>query len=94
MSEEREKLNLTKEQAGDLINGDLEGFKVISDKIVGHRRWSVDHYVIVERESDGKFFGGHYSVGATESQWERPFEYDEPKFNQVFKKEKTIVVYE
>lgn len=45
---------------------------VVSDEIVGHRRWSVDRYMVFEHE--GKLYGVNYSVGATESQEERPWE--------------------
>lgn len=49
------KLELTKEQAQELIWGDLEGFEVIEDEIVDNRRWSIDHRIVVKRLEDGKF---------------------------------------
>ena len=91
---EREKLTLTKEQAREIAWGDDPNLEIISERIIGRRRWSVDYEVIVKRCSDGKLFRDKYSVGATEGQDERPWEYTEPDFREVFPKEKTIVVYE
>lgn len=34
--------------------------------IIGHRRWNVDYYKVVE--VDGKYYGGMYDLPATESQ--------------------------
>lgn len=90
----REKLIVTKEEARDIIYEDHEDYDVISDEITDHRRWSVDHEVIIKRLSDEKFFQGNYSRGATESQDEKPFEYSEPEFTEVFLTTKTIQVYE
>lgn len=90
----KEKLQLSKKDARNLISEDLPGYKVIQDRIVDHGRWTVSHEVVVQRESDGKFFKGGYRRGATESQDEMPFEYDEPDFAEVEKKEKIIYVYE
>lgn len=50
-------------------------WSAIEDRVTGVRRWSVDHEIIFE--FNGKFYRTHYSIGATESQDERPWEYDE-----------------
>jgi len=89
----REKLTLTQEQGRELIYGDLDGYTVIKDKIVDHNRWSVIHKIIVQRNSDGKYFQDHYSVGATENQDEGPYEWDNPSFTEVFPVETTIIEY-
>ncbi len=89
----REKLELTKEQARELIWEDTEGFTVISDEMTSQSRWSIHHCVVVKREADGKYFEGTYSKGATENQDESPFEYEEPNFLQVWPKEKTVIEY-
>lgn len=94
MSEQREKLNLTKEQARELIDDYNDGFEVVSDEIIDQRRWVTVHKVIVRRLSDSKFFTDHYQHGSTESQDECPYEYTEPDFTEVFPKEKKIVTYE
>lgn len=90
----REKLALTKEQARDIIWGSNKDFIEIQDDIVEHRRWSVVHEIIVQRKSDGKYFKDNYNTGATENQDERPYEYTEPNFTEVFPVTKTYTDYE
>ena len=92
---EKEQLQITKEQAADLANGDYDNtiFEVISNKIVGTSRWTGRYELIIKRLSDGKFFKDHYQTGLTESQDEGAYEYSEPKFLEVFPVEKTITVY-
>lgn len=91
---EREKLTLTKREAQESIWGDLEGFKLVENKITSTSRWSIHYELVIQRELDGKYFRDYYTVGATEQQDEGPFEYDEPDFNEVFPVEKVIVDFE
>ena len=91
----REKLVLTKEQARSIIYEDTDEYDIISDEMIGKRRWSIDYYVVIKRVADGKFFADLYSRGATEYQDdERPFEYTVPNFTEVFPVEKKIIVYQ
>lgn len=71
-----------------------EGGTTIYDKIIKHRRWSVDHERVFE--VDGKFYRTIYSVAATEGQDERPYQYDPAEIEcpEVFPKEVTTVIYE
>lgn len=87
---EREKLVISKEVAQELLYGDDINFKVIEDKITDKSRWSVHHRIVIQRKSDNKFFSDTYGLGATESQSEQPWEYNEPNFIEVFPVEKTI----
>ena len=48
-------------------------YVAIEDRIVGHSRWSVDHEIIFKYE--GRFWRTTYSVAATESQDESPWQY-------------------
>jgi len=89
----REKLNLTSEQGRDIIDGHYN-FAIIEDKIVGKRRWSIEYEIVVQRKSDGKYFKDGYRRGATEGQDERPYEYSEPNFTEVFPVTKTYIDYE
>lgn len=91
---EKLKLTFTEQEARNIVYEDHEDFEVISDEIHDERRWVNCHEVIVKRISDGKFFRSHYEVGKTESQDQRPYEYDDPTFHEVFKTTKTITVYE
>jgi len=90
----KEQLKLTAEEAREIIWGDSDEFKVVSDTITGLSRWSVKHKLIIQRLSDNKFFASNYSRGATEIQDEQPYEYGDPVFEEVFPVEKNIIVYE
>ena len=90
---EREKLKLSKEDAKAVISDDLDGFKVIQDTIESTGRWSENHDIIIQRESDGKYFGDGYSRGLTEMQDEFPYDYSDPDFTEVFPKVIEITSY-
>lgn len=90
----KEKLQLTKEEANDILMEDKDGYIIVYDNIVGKSRWTVQHEIVIKRESDGKFFKDYYDVGATESQDVGPYENSNPDFTEVEKKEKVIIVYE
>lgn len=65
----------------------------IEDRIVGKSRWSDRHEVIFPM--DGKFYRAYYSVGSSEMQDERPWEYEkEVEITEVHKVPKTIEVWE
>lgn len=49
---------------------------VILDEITDNSRWSIHHRVVFTWK-DGKTYEAFYSVGATECQEERPWEYDD-----------------
>ena len=55
-----------------------EGGEIVSDVIVGHRRWEVDHELTFRLASQpaGEAWLVSYSVGATETQDQRPWEYE------------------
>lgn len=91
----RETLKFSRDRGREIIFDDDDKFTVIKRDIVDTSRWSIITDVIVKRLSDGKLFKSCYSQGATESQDERPYEYDEfAEFTEVFAVEKTITVYE
>jgi hypothetical protein len=70
-----------------------DGGETVYDKMIGRRRWSIDWERVFKHE--GRFYRTLYSVGSTESQDERPYEYegDEIECVEVFPQEKTITVY-
>lgn len=80
----REKLVLTKDQARDILSDDQDEYQIIEDKVVSNQRWSTYNRLVIQRISDGRFFATYYSAGATEQQEERPWEYEEPNFREVF----------
>jgi hypothetical protein len=60
----------------DYLRNELDlPYSAIFDEITDNGRWSIYHRCIFE--DNGKFYETHYSVGATESQDERPWEYEE-----------------
>lgn len=56
---------------GDASDG---SFELLTSEIVDTSRWSIMHEAIFRYKD--KFYRTCYSVGATESQDERPYEYD------------------
>lgn len=94
MSAEREKITFSAEVARELEWGSDPNFEVVEDVLYDTSRWSTHHRLTIKRKSDGKFFQSTYRRGATEMQDEKPFEYSEPVFNEVFRVEKTIISYE
>lgn len=65
----------TKEFLVDELGLPWEG-PVLSDTITDNGRWSIHHELVFKNPEDGKCYLCSYSVGATESQDERPWEYD------------------
>lgn len=62
----------------DLEDGqEDERFKKIETEHVGSRRWSQDYSTVIEDKQKGLFFCTSYSVGSTENQDERPYEFEE-----------------
>lgn len=90
----REKLILTKEQGRQIIFGDTDDFIEIENEITSKARWADEHRIVIQRKSDGKYFADYYRTGATESCDERPYEWDEPNFTEVFPIQQIITVYE
>jgi len=81
-------------EISEIAWGDNPKFVQLSKDIVDKTRWSIHYRVILQRVSDNKFFETYYSVGATESQDQVPYEDDEMILTEVFPVEKTITVYE
>lgn len=91
----KETLKLTPEEGRNIVWEDSADFKLVKKEIEDSSRWSIIYVAVFERLSDGKLFKTCYSIGATESQDERPFEYDgEAIFTEVQAVEKTVIVYE
>lgn len=66
---------------------------ILSDKVTDNSRWSIHHELIFQL--DGKTYQTTYSVGATESQDERPWDYDdEVTCTEVRPVRKEVVVWE
>lgn len=84
-----------KEELQKMTWGDYsDGYRIVEDTISGTGRWSVYHDMVFEYES--KFYRTSYSVAATESQCEEPYEYENDMVDctEVEPIQKTITVYE
>lgn len=90
-----ESLVLSNRQCIDLTCGDvISDVRLISDTIDGTGRWEVHYELIVERISDGTFWSGLYSRGATEYQDTAGYDDDTIRFKQVVPRERMVTVYE
>ena len=70
-------MKFSKDMLKDLVWGDAGAeYTKVQEEMVGNRRWSIDYYMVFKVESTGKYYQSIYSVGATESQDERPYEYE------------------
>jgi hypothetical protein len=87
-------LKLSSEVACEIVYEDSDEYTVVEDIITGKSRWSIMHDVIFMDNITGKYYKGDYSVGATESQDESPWEYvKEVTFTEVEPYNVTVVKY-
>lgn len=76
----------------ELVYEDHDEAEIIKDEICDNSRWSIIHDLIFKIGE--KYYRTSYSVGATECQDERPFEYgEETECIEVVPVTKTIIVY-
>lgn len=76
----------------EVLWNDAEDVEIVVNEIMDTSRWST-HYTLIFKK-DGKYYQTSYSVGATESQDERPWEYeDEVECVEVEPYEKTVIDY-
>lgn len=66
---------------------------IISDKIDSKSRWSIKYRRVFKH--DDKFFETYYSIGATESQDQIPYDEEEDliECREVFPEQVTVTVY-
>ncbi len=68
-------------------------WSALEDRVIETTRWSVIHEIVFEHE--GKFYETSYSIGATEMQHERPWEFEkEVECTEVRKVQKLVEVWE
>ena len=86
-------MKFKKEFLQDIVHGDAPDVEIIKDDIIEHSRWSVLHELVFRH--GGNLYMTTYSVGATESQDESPFEYDDDEIEvtEVVAKEVTVTHY-
>ena len=87
------KLVLTTEEAQEFIWGGNAGWKTVSQRTVGKRRWFSEEEIIVQHEETGRTFRSHFDEPLTEVQDGGRWEYDEPEFAEVWPHEVTTMEY-
>lgn len=82
---------ITKTFTKDYLRDELDlPYNAEEDKVIDNSRWSINHEIIF-KDTDGKMYSTYYSVGATESQDESPWEYeDEIECTEVELREITV----
>jgi len=93
MEKQREKITFTKDQARNIAYNDNPNFEEVLTELSDQTRWSTVKRIVVKRVADGKFFESYYSVGSTECQEQRAYEYDEPVFIEVFAEKVEVIKY-
>jgi hypothetical protein len=86
-------VKFNKRDLEELLEDDHGDFKKIKCDMVDKTRWSIVNELVFQYKNE--FYKTTYSYGATESQDERPFEYDpeEIECEEVYPVQKTITVY-
>lgn len=83
----------TGEQMRYVLYSDDPEAEVLEDSLIDTSRWSTHHNLVFKK--DGKTWETQYSRGATESQDEQPFEYqDKVVCMEVHQVPKTVMVWE
>ena len=79
----------------DLVTGwsPNSRFEFLQVELVGSTRWSLNYQAVVLDHDTGQHYKTNYSIGSTEEQDERPFEYDPPAWVEVFPVLQTVTVY-
>ncbi len=85
-------MKLSNKVMQDILWGESEVGEVVEDKVIDTTRWSVIHSLIFRYED--KHYSTSYSIGATESQDESPWQYEpEVECTEVKKVEKVVEVW-
>lgn len=85
-------MKLTSEEGRLILWGDHEDWQEVkgTKHITDNGRWSIYRVAVFKHLPTGKHYEFGWSVGATESQDESPFEYDEPTPIEVVAEEVVI----
>ena len=89
-------MKYSKEEMQAMVYEDSDKLIQVENKISGNSRWSVQYDVVFRDVATGKHYSSSYSKGATESQDERPYEYDgdEIEVTEVEQVAQTVMVWE
>lgn len=85
-------MKFSKTDLQEMAWGESERFTKVKDEVDGNGRWSIYHSVIFKDTETGKHYSSSYSVGATECQDEKPYEYESDEIECCEVVEKEVVV--
>lgn len=72
-------MRISEELARELAYCDIgqthKGFKVVHNALIGTTRWGTRHLLVIQTIGERWFWGHFYTQGATENQWDEPFDY-------------------
>ena len=74
MAQRYNTITLPEETMRLILDNNHRDTEVVSNELYDSSRWSLHYNLIFSHE--GKFYQTQYSRGATECQYERPFEYE------------------
>ncbi|MNL74347.1 hypothetical protein D3C87_1999720 [compost metagenome] len=74
---------------------DPDKWEVMTNKLIGKSRWSLRYHQVFKDKISNKYYETFYSQGATESQDEGPYEYDDDEIdcNEVAPVEVVVTQY-
>lgn len=88
-------MKLTAEEAREIVWECNEDWEQIEYKLVGNNRWSLRYEGVFKHIPTEKYYKLQWSVGATEYQDEKPFQYIKEVIPiEVYKVEKVVKVWE
>ena len=68
-------MKLSEKDARDIVYDDHEDWHKVEEELVDTSRWSIMYEGVFLHKPSNKYYSLDWSVGATEQQDERPFEY-------------------
>jgi hypothetical protein len=83
-------MKLTRVEGADIVYNDHDDWERIEGEVIDTSRWSIHYEGVFKHKPSGKHYSLCWSVGATETQDEGPFDYDDPEPVEVVKKEVTV----
>ena len=91
-------MQLEKELLLSILNEDIDDdspWSIVENDIIDTSRWSEIYNFTIHNQETNKYYNTTYSCGATEYQYERPWEYEGVLINvtEVEPKEVTVIRY-
>ena len=85
-------MNISVEDAREIAWDEHEDWEQVLEEITGQSRWSIDYMGICKHKPTNKTYRFYYSRGATESQDEEPYQYDDGEIDVIEVEQKEVSV--